>query len=181
MATLPDFTDAALFPGFGDLPESTSADVRTQPWFLVGTIKDDMTIMKPTLVLRDMRTESPFALVFEGLGRDDLDLKKLGFKKGATAVVPSALRTPPADETKRGFVKVEKGDAGLVKAIPAPAARVVELGMRLRERKEDKCEMCSKEDGALLKCTGCGGVKYCSKVSDHPGTISREATKLASI
>ncbi len=188
----PDFTNATVFPGFEDLPEaaavSSSASVAPAAeddgaWFLVAQVKDDMTITKPTLVLSD-RAGAPFALVFEGLARDDLDLKRAGLKKGATAVVPGARRTPPREEGKRGFVAVEKGRAAEVRAIPAPLERVVELAAGMRAREEARgggsgaCETCGKggdgqggDAAQLLRCTGCGEVRYCSKVGAWSWTM----------
>ena len=173
----PDFANAAVFPGFHDLPEAAAVSSAPPPpadvhgaWFLVAQVKDDMTITKPTLVLSD-RAGAPFALVFEGLARDDLDLKKAGLRKGATAVVPRARRTPPREEGKRGFVAVEKGRAAEVRAIPAPLERVVELAAAMRARAarggSGECETCGEEgesSAALLRCTGCEEVRYCSKV-----------------
>lgn len=169
-APLPDFTDIALFPTFLTIPEQDPAAPPSVaalppgkgPWYLIAQIKDNMTINKPTLVLTD-RGANPFALVWEGLGRDDLDLKGLGFKKGYTAVIPYAWRTKPADEGKRGFVRVEKSDARTVRSVPGPLERVLALGGKA---KGAKCETCGGEgqDG-LKSCTGCERVGYCSKVS----------------
>lgn len=169
-APLPDFTDIALFPTFLTIPEQDPAAPPSVaalppgkgPWYLVAQIKDNMTINKPTLVLTD-RGANPFALVWEGLGRDDLDLKGLGFKKGCTAVIPYAWRTKPADEGKRGFVRVEKSDARAVRSVPGPLERVLALGGKA---KGPKCATCGGEgqDG-LKSCTGCERVGYCSKVS----------------
>lgn len=176
MATnpLPDFSNTTLFPTFITIPQDDEDGEHQQQqqhedgsgYYLLAQVKDNMTINKPTLVLTD-RDTNPFALVFEGLGRDDLDLKGLGFKKGYTAVVPRARRTRPADETKRGFVRVARQDAARVKAVPAPLARVLEVAGSAP--KGTRCETCGKEeggDGARLKsCTGCERVGYCSKVS----------------
>ncbi|KAK5663041.1 hypothetical protein OQA88_6457 [Cercophora sp. LCS_1] len=162
--SIPAFTNITLFPSFSTCPETT-APAPAEDWFLLAQVKDDMTITKPTLVLSD-RDSSPFALVFDGLERDDLDLKKLGLKKGNTAVIPRAKKTPPKDDTKRGFVSVEKGRAAEVKVIPGPLDKVFTVGAWLREREssgaEPVCETCGKE-GELMKCTGCGRVKYCGK------------------
>lgn len=174
MATpLPDFANTTLFPTFLTIPQDDESDPTPkltssssdEEWYLLAQIKDNMTINKPTLVLTD-RDASPFALVFEGLGRDDLDLKGLGLKKGCTAVIPRARRTKPADETKRGFVRIDKGDAGMVRAVPGPLARVLEVGGKT---KGSRCENCGKdgEEGGLKSCTGCERVGYCSKVSQY--------------
>ena len=170
-APLPDFTDIALFPTFLTIPEQDPAAPPSVaalppgkgPWYLMAQIKDNMTINKPTLVLTD-RGANPFALVWEGLGRDDLDLKGLGFKKGCTAVIPYAWRTKPADEGKRGFVRVDKSDAQTVRAVPGALDRVLALGGKA---KGPQCEMCggAGQDG-LKGCTGCERVGYCSKVSN---------------
>lgn len=165
----PDFTNTVLFPTFLTIPEHDrdappppSLTDEHAPWYLLAQVKDNMTINKPTLVLKD-RDENPFALVFEGLERDELDLKGLGFKKGCTAVIPNATRTKPAEDGKRGFVRVEKGNAGAVRAIPGPLARVLEVGGKV---KGTTCETCGAEgEKGLKSCTGCGRVGYCSKVS----------------
>lgn len=181
---LPDFTDTTLFPTFLTIPQddqdqgppssnnnTTTSSQDQQDWYLLAQVKDNMTINKPTLVLTD-RDANPFALVFEGLGRDDLDLRALGFKKGCTALVPRARRTKPADESKRGFVRVDKAHAAAVKAVPAPLARVLEVAAA--KTKGMRCATCGKgagseggEDGStvLKSCTGCGRVGYCTKVS----------------
>ncbi|KUI58554.1 Zinc finger MYND domain-containing protein 10 [Cytospora mali] len=158
-----DFTNTTLFPTFLTIPEQ-GPDAVSSPagerWYLLAEVKDNMTITKPTLVLTD-RDANPFALVFEGLGRDDLDLKGLGFKKGASVIIINARRTKPADESKRGFVRIEKGDAGNVTAVPAAMERVLELGGKI---KGHSCETCggNGEDG-LKRCTGCERAGYCSK------------------
>lgn len=167
---MPDFTDPVVFPTFLTIPEQDPSGGPPPPpapedsWYLLAQVKDNMTINKPTLVLTD-RDGSPFALVFEGLGRDDLDLRGLGLKKGATAVIRNARRVRPEDESKRGFVRVEKGDASSVVAVPGALARVLELGGKVKGR---ECEVCGSEgdgEGGLKGCTGCGRAGYCSKVS----------------
>jgi len=193
MAPFPDFASRAVFPSFESLPtagpDGTSV---VDDYFLLGQVKEDMTITKPTLILGD-RDGASFALVFDGLGREDLDFKKLGLKKGSsTAVVRRAVRVEPADETKRGFVRVEgvkkaersplRDETGEWKvwAIPGPLGTVVELGGLLAERdrkarereqqaepalKKTGCDACGKADDKPKACTGCDVVKYCSKVS----------------
>lgn len=175
--SLPDFHDTTRFPSFlnvpehdGDTPASASSAQGEPAWYLVAQVKDNMTINKPTLVLTDLEG-NPFALVFEGLERDALDLKGLGFKKGCTAVIPNARRTRPAEEGKRGFVRIDKGHAASVRAVPGPLARVLEVGGKT---KGDRCDTCGGEAEAGLKgCTGCERVAYCSKVSSYarPGHI----------
>lgn len=183
----PAFTNTAIFPTFASCPEvppagsPSAAELSDSPaqeqeqeqeWFLLGQVSDDMTIAKPTLVLAD-RTGAPFALVFDGLAPGEIDLRARGLRKGATAVVARARRTPPAGEGKRGFISVEKGRDGSVRAIPGPLARVLELGTRMAEDtgvtgeagSEAQCESCGAAGHSLLRCTGCGQVRYCSKVS----------------
>ncbi|KAL8305165.1 hypothetical protein RB597_003930 [Gaeumannomyces tritici] len=168
MAALPDFTDTSRFPTFATIPEAGGeAPPPPEPWYLLARIKDDMTITKPTLVALD-RAGSPFALLFEGFDRDGIDLKGRGLKKGATVVVPRALRTPPATEGKRGFVRVDKPDADSVKAIPGPLERVLELGSGSGSAAPAAgCSSCGAdgqdEQAKLAKCTGCGRARYCGK------------------
>lgn len=168
----PDFTNPALFPTYAAIPETTTTtpdnEEQQEDWFLLAQIKDDMTIVKPTLVLSD-RAGAPFALIFDGLARDGLDFKALGLRKGCTAVVPRARRTPPREEGKRGFVSVPRGQAGTVRAIPAGLERVLEVGGRMRGGlgEGEGCAGCGKGEGegGLKRCEGCRGVRYCGKVS----------------
>ncbi|KAK0754691.1 hypothetical protein B0T18DRAFT_443005 [Schizothecium vesticola] len=161
----PDFTNTALFPTYDALPETTTPapdNEQDEDWFLLAQVKDDMTIAKPTLVLLD-RTSDPFALIFDGLDPGALDFKALGLRKGCTAVVPRARRTPPREEGKRGFVSVPRGAAATVRAIPAGLERVLAVGERLRAGVGEGCEGCGKVEGALSRCEGCRGVRYCGK------------------
>lgn len=163
---LPDFANIELFPSFATIPElahdAPVVEAAAPKWHLLAQVKDNMTINKPTLVLND-RDGSPFALVFEGLDRDGLDLKGLGLKKGATAVISNAIRVRPVKEGQRGFVRVEAGQAGSVKAVPGPLSRVLEVSGQV---KGSTCETCGVEGAKGLKsCTGCERVGYCSKVS----------------
>ncbi|KAK0727030.1 hypothetical protein B0T26DRAFT_637160 [Lasiosphaeria miniovina] len=171
---VPDFADTAAFPTFAGLPEIVTTASQEQQaennnkeedWFLLGQIKDDMTITQPTLVLFD-RAGSPFALMFDGLGPGAVDFRARGLRKGSTAVVPRAHRTPPKDESKRGFVALAPEDAGSVRAVPGPLPRVIELGKWLRERRAAGavgCDGCWREDGEMKKCTACGELQYCGK------------------
>src|SRR5438876_8453591 len=97
---IPDFTNQTTFPTFSACPDHNPPPSQQDDWFLLAQVKDDMTITKPTLVLTD-RSGAPFALVFDGLDRDALDFKRLGLRKGNTAVIPGAVRTPPREEGKR--------------------------------------------------------------------------------
>jgi hypothetical protein len=170
---LPDFSNSTVFPSFEQCPEIGVDTEGLEEWCLIAQIKDDMTITKPTLVLEDL-IGAPFALVFDGFGRDDFDLKKRGLKKGATAVLPRARRTPPKEEGKRGFVSVDKGSAEDVRAIRGSldeVRRVVETMKTRKERRDaghgEACSCCGKAGDAasLKKCTRCAEVRYCSKVS----------------
>lgn len=178
---MPDLTDTTLFPTFLTIPEleqdpdAPSPQASAPPgggqgrWYLLAQVRDDMTINKPTLVLSD-RDGHPFALVFEGLGRDDLDLRGLGLRKGSTAVIPMARRTTPAGgASKRSFVRVARGDAGGVRAVPGPLARVLELAGQVRG---GVCETCAGSgEGGLRRCAGCGKSAYCSKVSSAASCV----------
>lgn len=169
--TIVDFSDQTLFPTFETCPTSSSSpSAPEEEWYLLAQVKDDMTITKPTLVLTD-RSNAPFALVFDGLDRDGLDFKSLGLKKGCTAVIPRAVRTPPKEEGKRGFVSVPRGKAAEVRAIPGPLERVFAVGERLGMAGVSSasaitagCESCGEVRRELMRCTGCGGARYCSKV-----------------
>ncbi|ROW00779.1 hypothetical protein VMCG_06524 [Cytospora schulzeri] len=162
-----DFTNTTLFPNFSTIPkqdqDAVSPPAPSPPgerWYLLAEVKDNMTIVKPTLILTDCNG-SPFALVFEGLGPDGLDFKGLGFKKGSTVVIPNAVRITPADKMKRGFVSIEKGGAADVRAVACNLARVLELGGKV---KGQECETCGRDGGNGLKsCTGCERAGYCSK------------------
>jgi hypothetical protein len=76
---------------------------------------------------------------------------------------------------KQGFVPVEREQEAEVRVIPGGLERVVQVGAWLREREGRReeggrtgCETCGgqgKGKGGLMKCTGCGEVEYCSKVS----------------
>jgi hypothetical protein len=178
---VPDFTNTRLFPSFARCPILGAAPPKEEhmiqdeeTWFLIAQIKNDMTITKPTLVLTD-RDGVEFALVFDGLGRHELDFKKHGLKKGVTIVVPRARRTPPREEKGQGFVSIEKGREDQLSVIPGPLFRVMKVVEEMRRRREvedlenneDACAGCGQlRAGEVLKlCTGCSEVRYCNKVS----------------
>lgn len=172
MSILARFSDKALFPSFDDLPTALSAEPQPSKesdaaaredgpgrWFLVGQITENMTITKPTLILRD-RNSSAFALTFEGA----VDLK--GWRKGYTLIAENVRRTEAREEGKRGFVRVEKGNEGRVRCIPGPMDKVIVLGGELANgasREGGECRACGREGGK--KCLGCGWVRFCGKVS----------------
>jgi hypothetical protein len=146
-----------------------------------------MTLTKPTLILSDVQSNS-FALVFD-MPQDALNLSALGLKKGATVVIPRATKTLPPDGEggkKQGFVRLGMDQVSSVRAIPAGLGRTVQVARWLREREsetekegeerggggETGCESCGRQFGGQgeglvkgMRCTGCGEVKYCSKVS----------------
>ncbi|KAK3996726.1 hypothetical protein QBC44DRAFT_347511 [Cladorrhinum sp. PSN332] len=135
--------------------------------YLLAQIQENMTLNKPTLILRDLAGTS-FALVWNGLTRDSLDFKKLGLKKGNSLLLPNVLRTEPQQEGKQALIKLygSSWDDEQVKVIPGPLEKVVEVGQFWDELgHEAKCANCGKEseEGELKKCTGCGRVGYCSK------------------
>ncbi|KAK4121372.1 hypothetical protein N657DRAFT_127313 [Parathielavia appendiculata] len=142
---LPDFTSPLTFPPFPSLPlitTTTTPPVSTTPssspkppgrhpnkpkpaeYYLLWQITQNMTLIKPTLILTDT-TSTRFALVFSSRpatgGPETLDLAKLGYKRGATLVIPRATRTLPANskpkpEQNTGNTHVsdeeEEGEAG---------------------------------------------------------------------
>ncbi|CAK7201675.1 hypothetical protein SEUCBS139899_004384 [Sporothrix eucalyptigena] len=198
---IPDLGDRSLFPPFLELPEDHGASSSSigsvgVDRILLAQVKDNMTITKPTLVLTD-RDGHGFALVFDGLDRDGLDLNKLGLKKGATAVVHGARQTVPeqknTDETltakaaRRQFLRVAPGQVHTVQAVPTGLEQTVALAAKLREQQQRTlaegtyhCEACgvsgtsntSELDPAakkLLKCTGCGHAWYCDRTCQTKG------------
>ncbi|EEY14537.1 conserved hypothetical protein [Verticillium alfalfae VaMs.102] len=118
----------------------------------------------PTLIATD-RAGADFAITFEDRG---IDLRPV--KSGWTVVVPGATRTSPA-EGKRGFVRVGEGRGTGVHYLPAGLERVLDLGRQLGEAARGGeaavCAGCEKEEtegDVLMRCTGCGRARYCSKV-----------------
>ncbi|EFX04102.1 zinc finger, mynd-type domain containing protein [Grosmannia clavigera kw1407] len=201
MSGIPDLDDRTLFPPFLDLPEAEDGDAATekktagQP-ALLAQVKNNMTINKPTLVLSD-RDGHSFALVFDGLDRDGLDLEGLGFRPGTTILVPAARRTIPAaraddgsssPETinskaaRRPFLRIPAGQADTVQVMPAALDQVVAAASRLRLREQQhetgqdrQCSTCGTTPDAgpaakrLLKCTGCSEAWYCNKACQTQG------------
>ncbi|KAI1808890.1 hypothetical protein F4811DRAFT_566492 [Daldinia bambusicola] len=186
---MPIFTDPVLFPSFHELPSSSAAATpSTAPaagQFLLAQIKEDMTITKPTVIVRD-RSGADFAVTFEdgdhrGLGQGQGGIR---FRKGHTLVVPRATRTDRG-EGKQAIVRVPPGEGANVRILPAGLDQVFELGAVLdgiegvgRGR---KCAACGKEEeeekegeegegkNSLMRCTGCGVVAYCSKACQVRG------------
>ncbi|KIH86847.1 zinc finger, mynd-type domain containing protein [Sporothrix brasiliensis 5110] len=191
---VPDLADRSLFPPFLELPEDGKpSNTESAAVTLLAQVKDNMTITKPTLVLTD-RDGTGFALVFDGLERDGLDLAKLGLKKGATAVVQGARQTVPvqsgdaasltAKAARRPFLRVAPGQAHTVRAVPAPLDQTVAVASKMRawqERAQQEghqhCEACGAAGAAgaatqgktLLKCTGCSQAWYCDRTCQTKG------------
>ncbi|CAK7211361.1 hypothetical protein SCUCBS95973_001086 [Sporothrix curviconia] len=183
---IPDLGDRSLFPPFLELPEdngassssssSSSATPADSNAVLLAQIKDNMTITKPTLVLTD-RDGHGFALVFDGLDRDGLDLGKLGLKKGATAVVRGARQTVPAARSneqsaqpetltakaaRRQFLRIAPGQAHTVQAVPTGLEQTIAIAATLRaQQTRTLAEGCSH-------CAACG-------VSGSPGAAGAAA------
>ncbi|OTA70030.1 hypothetical protein K449DRAFT_380056 [Hypoxylon sp. EC38] len=173
---MPVFTDSTLFPTFHSLPSSSSSifadsGEANRDWFLLAQIKEDMTITKPTVIVRD-RSGTEFAVTF-----DDGDHRGMGlkFRKGHTLVVPRATRTD-RDDGKKAIVRVPQGQGAGVRIVPGGLEQVLELGQVLagiegaeaegEEKRRRKCAACGemeKEGQALMRCTGCGAAAYCSK------------------
>ncbi|CAK7245964.1 MAG: hypothetical protein STHCBS139747_007569 [Sporothrix thermara] len=167
---IPDLADRSLFPPFLELPEdshgaSSTATSESSAPVLLAQIKDNMTITKPTLVLTD-RDGHGFALVFDGLDRDGLDLGKLGLKKGATAVVRGARQTVPAPSAaepgapetmtakaaRRQFMRIAPGQAHTVQAVPAGLEQTLAIAAALRSQQSrmlaEGCGHCAACDAA---------------------------------
>lgn len=162
---------------------------KEETWYLLAEITHNMTLTKPTLVLAD-RAGTSFALVFAdrpAAGPGAPDLGAQGFRRGHTVAVARARRTPGrgggeggpgvggaagGDRQRRGFVRIGKGEEPSVRALPGSLERVLAVGEWLRAREaegegvEGKCESCGGEGEGLSRCTGCGEVRYCSKVSE---------------
>ncbi|KAI0836699.1 hypothetical protein F5Y06DRAFT_101084 [Hypoxylon sp. FL0890] len=175
---MPVFTDSTLFPTFHELPKfasptSTSGGEAKGDWFLLAQIKEDMTITKPTVIVRD-RSGTEFAVTF-----DDGDHRGMGlkFRKGHTLVVPRASRMD-RDEGKKAIVRVPEGQGPRVRLVPGSLEQVLELGEVLAgieeqgRGKKKKCAACGgaeKEGLMLMRCTGCGAAAYCSKACQVRG------------
>jgi hypothetical protein len=162
---LPDFSNPQTFPAYATLPSNaTPPALDASPHYLLAQIGENMTITQPTLVLTD-RAGEQFAMTFGG----KIDFHSRGLKKGNTAVVPWATRMAPKKEGGNGFVAVLEEMSDMVKALPGGLEKVLEVGGRMRqaEEREDRCDGCGEVEGEgkLKVCTGCAGVRYCSKVS----------------
>ncbi|OTA89993.1 hypothetical protein M434DRAFT_398312 [Hypoxylon sp. CO27-5] len=182
---MPVFTDSTLFPTFHSLPPASSpsssipadSGEANRDWFLLAQIKEDMTITKPTVIVRD-RSGTEFAVTF-----DDGDHRGMGlkFRKGHTLVVPRATRTD-RDDGKKAIVRVPQGQGAGVRIVPGGLEQVLELGEVLagiegaeaeveaevegQVKRRKKCGACGemeKEGQTLMRCTGCGAAAYCSK------------------
>ncbi|KAK4229677.1 hypothetical protein QBC38DRAFT_471924 [Podospora fimiseda] len=152
-------------------PTYTETDISSSTkstHYLLAQIQENMTLTKPTLILKDLAGTS-FAIVWNDLNRDSLDFKKLGLKKNNCLLLPNALRTEPREEGRQAMIKIY-GNGGWndeqVKVIPGTLEKVVEVGQFWDQLgDESKCANCEKETKSegLKKCTGCGRVGYCSK------------------
>lgn len=159
---LPDFSNPSTFPSFTTCPD-TSSPPSDDNHFLLGQIGENMTITRPTLVLTD-RAGTSFATMFAG----QINLASRGLKKGNTAVVPGARRTPPKDDRGQGFIAVAPELFDSIKSLPGNLEKVFEVGGRMREgdgEEEGSCNSCGKKGEGLRQCKGCEGVRYCGKVS----------------
>ncbi|KAI8956590.1 hypothetical protein F5Y11DRAFT_361585 [Daldinia sp. FL1419] len=169
---MPMFANPALFPSFHELPSSSTppSSAPGPDWFLLAQIKENMTITKPTVIVRD-RSGVDFAVTFEDGDHRGLGEGSVRFRKGHTLVVPRATRTYRG-EGKQAIVRVPSGEGANVRILPAGLDQVFELGAVLDgiegAGKGKKCAACGKEEGegegrALMRCTGCGVAAYCSK------------------
>ncbi|OTB10676.1 hypothetical protein K445DRAFT_16458 [Daldinia sp. EC12] len=174
---MPIFADPALFPSFHELPSSSTppSPAPTADWFLLAQIKEDMTITKPTVIVRD-RSGADFAVTFEDGDHRGLGQGGIRFRKGHTLVVPRATRTDRG-EGKQAIVRVPSGEGANVRILPAGLDQVFEIGAVLDGiegvGKGKKCAACGEEEEGvehqLMRCTGCGVVAYCSKACQVRG------------
>ncbi|KAL5317506.1 hypothetical protein ACEPPN_014601 [Leptodophora sp. 'Broadleaf-Isolate-01'] len=124
MTSFPMFSDRMRFPAFAECPVLDSPPEPTStPYYLLGTIAENMTVSaSPTFILKD-RDNVSFALTLrippdeikENLPGGGLDVR--GFKKGFTVVVEGARRSG-VKEGKAGFVVAPSGS---VKVFPLPS------------------------------------------------------------
>ncbi|XXH04216.1 hypothetical protein Hte_010630 [Hypoxylon texense] len=188
---MPVFTDPSTFPSFQELPSTSSLSSSASPskdWFLLAQIKENMTITKTTLVVRD-RAGADFAVTFDdgdhrglgggGGGAAEAAAASLRFRRGHTLVVPRAARTDREGEGegKKAVVRVPAGRSGGVRVLPGSLEQVLELGQVLAGMAEEsgvgkKCAACGEretEGKPLMRCTGCGAAAYCSKACQVRG------------
>ncbi|PVH88868.1 hypothetical protein DL98DRAFT_565721 [Cadophora sp. DSE1049] len=171
MTSFPSFKDYVRFPAFADCPViDTPPGLTDTPYYLLGTIAENMTVSaSPTFILKD-RNNVSFALTLripadeikEDIPGGGFDAK--GFKKGFTAVVEGARRSG-AKEEKAGFVVAPSAS---VKIIPATYQRLIHMTEVYEEDTKIASEYCrgcqtNKPNETLLSCTGCGCVYYCNK------------------
>lgn len=160
-----------VIPAFYDLPAVGGPEPATgAAWFLLAQVKENMTLTKPTLIVTDRRGVD-FAVTFEAAG---FDLS--AFRKGRTTLVVPGARRTDRGEGKKAIVAVPAAACAAVRAVPAPLDRVLALGARLSQGDGRACAACDRRQpeeeagaaaaaAALMRCTGCGCVRYCSKVS----------------
>ncbi|KAK3296806.1 uncharacterized protein B0H64DRAFT_456466 [Chaetomium fimeti] len=179
---LPDFTSPTTFPLFTSLPLTTTpSSSSSEEYYLLAQIHQNMTLTKPTLICTDA-TNTSFAIVFgsrPASGPDTLDFARLGYRRGATLVLPGVRRTPPKEgDGSKGFVSIAREEEGRVRVVPSSAGggkaegegsggtkgveRVVRVGGWLRGRDaggdgdgERGCESC----GGEARKDGAGGEK----------------------
>ncbi|XMA09457.1 hypothetical protein WAI453_002248 [Rhynchosporium graminicola] len=171
MSSFPWFSDAVRFPAFAHCPVLDSlTEPEDAPYFLLGTIGENMTVSAaPTFILKD-RNNVSFALtlripqdeIIESVPGGGLDVSD--FRKGFTAVVEGAKRSG-VKEGKLGFIVAPSGS---VKVIPANLENLNELSNRYHEGVQGasrNCQACStsKPNDDLSICTGCRCVWYCNK------------------
>ncbi|KAK4191481.1 hypothetical protein QBC35DRAFT_520782 [Podospora australis] len=172
-------------------PLSTSSASSSSPhaspeetYYLLAQIKENMSITKPTLILEDL-SSSTFALVWEDSPPSSSPnfnefFKARNIKKGNCILIPNAVRSDPPPLTeqeiqegkppKQGCVKL-KGNGDELKVFPGTLEKVVGVGQHWAEDMADtsRCWECGAterkggDDKKLMNCTGCGGVRYCSK------------------
>ncbi|KAI5860286.1 hypothetical protein GGS23DRAFT_243586 [Durotheca rogersii] len=175
----PNFGDPTLFPTFQELSSSTPAS----PPFLLAQIREDMTITKPTLIVRD-RTGAEFAVTFDDGDHRGLDappssssaaphdLLTAGggasagkrFRRGHTLVVPAAAREARGGGGKKDVVRVPRGGGAAVRVLPAPLERVLEVGAVMAAVAHEERSGSDGEGGGARRKTRCGA---CGKDEDE--------------
>ncbi|KFA52351.1 hypothetical protein S40293_10402 [Stachybotrys chartarum IBT 40293] len=109
-----DLTNTQRFPSLADLPlvNDEGGGGSREEWWLIGQIKERMTITQPTVVATD-RSGADFAATFD---KDDAGADERVWKKGHCLAIPRARRT--ASKAGGGFVKVPLGQGGSVRVVP---------------------------------------------------------------
>ncbi|RDW92544.1 hypothetical protein BP5796_01938 [Coleophoma crateriformis] len=177
----PNFTSPRTFPTFQALPLTNppslpgvtypSAADLSSPYFLLGTLKENMTLSSnPTYILQDCAGQN-FACVLRVPDSTASSPKFAvdGLKKGQTLVLANPTRGG-VKEGKQGHVAANLEE---VLILPTKVERLMELSIRVKseqvqregevEEGEEVCQACGKKGDKLLRCKGCESAWYCDK------------------